>query len=485
MILRNSLVSVAGSAVPLLVTVATLPFLLGAIGPERYGVLALCWLFMFYFGQADFGIGRATTYWVAKLHSEDAHAARSMMTSAVLAGAGAGLAMGTLGWLVATAFFTLSFDIPPAMRAELDSLPILIGAGIFATSLQQAIQGSLAGRERFVSIAFAQMLANASLPLLALLTALLIDVQMMALMLATLVGRVLGLAAAAFDLWRSQLREEIAPPQRAQVRSLLQFGIWIMLATITAPLLITLDRLVIGSSLGAAAVAAYTIPYQLVSRLQLLPQSLMNVIFPRMAIAEGDKAKEMAYFYVIAISACFLPIVIGLMLLMQPILELWLGNNLDPASVPVGMILLCGFLFTATSQTIVFYLQARDDGRYVGVVQIAEIVPYLALLLAAAEAFGLVGIAVVFTARRLIENLFFVARSGFGLARFGMTQLPALAGLAVAFALEGQLTGLWARLAAGAAIAGVAFAASCMVAPADLRRLVGTRLKARLAKARV
>jgi len=61
MLARNSLFSLAGSIIPVLITVATLPFLLSTIGAERYGALALCWLILIYAAHVLTGVGTAVT----------------------------------------------------------------------------------------------------------------------------------------------------------------------------------------------------------------------------------------------------------------------------------------------------------------------------------------------------------------------------------------------------------------------------------------
>ena len=60
-LLRNSAWSLLAAILPTLVSIATVPLFVPAIGAGRYGVLAIAWLVLGYFGAADFGIGRAIT----------------------------------------------------------------------------------------------------------------------------------------------------------------------------------------------------------------------------------------------------------------------------------------------------------------------------------------------------------------------------------------------------------------------------------------
>jgi len=58
---RNTLLNFIGQAVPLLVGVATIPFIVRGLGTERFGFLSLAWVVLGYFAIFDLGLGRATT----------------------------------------------------------------------------------------------------------------------------------------------------------------------------------------------------------------------------------------------------------------------------------------------------------------------------------------------------------------------------------------------------------------------------------------
>src|SRR5271165_6731772 len=66
-IAHNTILNLVGQALPLLVGVFTVPIILKGLGIERFGLLALCWVVLGYFGMFDLGLGRATTKAVAEL----------------------------------------------------------------------------------------------------------------------------------------------------------------------------------------------------------------------------------------------------------------------------------------------------------------------------------------------------------------------------------------------------------------------------------
>src|SRR5262249_36749433 len=71
--------------------------------------------------------------------------------------------------------------------------------------------------------------------------------------------------------------------QRAVVGPLLHFGGWLTVTNVVGPLMVYLDRFLVGAVLSLAPGAYYVAPYQLVTRLLLLPAALVGVLFPAFA----------------------------------------------------------------------------------------------------------------------------------------------------------------------------------------------------------
>jgi O-antigen/teichoic acid export membrane protein len=324
------------------------------------------------------------------------------------------------------------------------------------------------------------MTSNAGLPLTAVVLPVFFGTDMSVLLVGALLSRCVGLAIALFALWRDNLRGQRVEFDRGYSKKLLTFGFWIMMVAFTAPVLVTIDRMMIGAQLGAIALAAYTIPYQVISRLQLIPQSVTNVILPRMSVAKGNDARELALNYTVIVAGLFAPIVVGLIFLIEPLLSLWLGDNLDNRSAPVGMYLLCAFLLTVIAQSASVFLQSQNAGRFVASFQLAEIVPYSLLLFAAAEAYGLLGVGLAFLLRRAVEAAVFVARSRFGSWRFWSSQVPAVVGIVVSLALHNQFEPLLAKLAMGSLIALAVLVAAALCAPPGTKALIAKQVRMRL-----
>src|ERR1700730_2654890 len=96
---RNATLNLLGSVVPMFVTLATVPPYLRLIGDVRFGVLALVWLFLSYFGLFEMGLGRATSKYIAELKDSGQTAREAVFWTAALVNLSVGLVGGLLMWI--------------------------------------------------------------------------------------------------------------------------------------------------------------------------------------------------------------------------------------------------------------------------------------------------------------------------------------------------------------------------------------------------
>ena len=130
----------------------TIPIYLGLIGEARYGVLAIAWLLLGYFGLFDLGLGRATAQQIAALRDSTAAERVQTFWTALALNVGLGVMGGLLIWPVAAYFFGQVFKVDEALQPEIQAaVPWLILAVPMAT-LSGVLTGALQGRERFLEL---------------------------------------------------------------------------------------------------------------------------------------------------------------------------------------------------------------------------------------------------------------------------------------------------------------------------------------------
>jgi len=470
---RNSLYSLSGMVVPIAVSLVTIPLLIDAIGAARYGTLAIAWLLLGYFGQADFGIGRAITQRIGSLAgAESAQLAKSVMSAFVIIGLFS-VVTTILIYLGAHYFFSGPFEISDPLRAEMLSAVWLLALSTPLVALGGVASGALMGLERFRLVAVAQIFSSSAIQIAPLATAYLIGPELPGLIAAALIGRAVGVIILIFGAWKAFLVGVKARASLAEMRRLAGFGGWIMISAIVSPLMIFADRLIIGAVLGAVAVAAYTIPFQLASRAQMFPIAIVNALFPRFAAEEGRAARQRCQDFSLFTGQIFAPVVIGLIFLADPLLRVWLGDNLDLRSIVIAQIALAGFWLNALANVPYAFIQARGNSRFTALLHIAELPVYFALLYALGSSFGLAGVAWAFTLRCLIDCTALLAKSGAG-TRNTLTGLIAPGTLIIASLFASQHITNWpASLGAAILLAALASIASLLQLPNTIMQRLG------------
>ena len=77
----NMAYNIGGATLPMLVSLITVPLYIATIGTDRYGIVAIAWLLLGYFGFLDFGLSRATANALSRLTDQSGERARVLVTS--------------------------------------------------------------------------------------------------------------------------------------------------------------------------------------------------------------------------------------------------------------------------------------------------------------------------------------------------------------------------------------------------------------------
>lgn len=407
---RNTVYNFWGAILPLLVSFITVPVYLELVGEARYGVLAIAWLLLGYFGLFDLGLGRATAQRIATLREGKPEERAQVFWTALFLNLGLGLVGGLLIWPVADYFFGNVFKIEEALRPEIQTaVPWLILAVPIAT-LSGVLTGSLQGKERFLELNLISLSGTTLFQLLPLGAALYLGVDISILLLAALLARIITMLALLQRCRRHIFAGYGPMVTQTQVRNLLTFGGWVTVTSFVGPMMVILDRFIIGGISGARAVSYYTVPFQLVGRSVIVSNALSTALFPRLAAGTCkeaiDIAREGLYVLVITIT----PFVAAGIMLMKPFLSWWINPIFAQQSSVVGQVLLIGFWFNSFARIPFAHLQARNRPDIVAKCHLLELIPYLGLLYFGLELFGVIGAAIAFSLRSFVD---FVLLSSF------------------------------------------------------------------------
>jgi O-antigen/teichoic acid export membrane protein len=417
---RNAVFNFAGQALPLGVGFLTIPFTLRWLGPELFGLLALVWVILGYLNVFDLGLGRATTRFVALAVGGDERAIPSLVGTAAAVQVILGTVAGIVIWIGAPPFVDRVLSLPPDIAHEARDAFSLLALSVPLLLLSTSLRGTLEAAQRFdlvntvraplgvmhFLLAFVGAGAGWPLPRIVLC--------MLLLQTAAAVGQYLMCVRVFPGMRRPRV-------EFRTLGRLLSFGGWVAVSGVVGPVLVYLDRFVIAVLLSLTAVGHYAAPYEIVTRLSIIPVSLVAALFPVFS-ANHEAPRDIE-----ALATRSLKILLWVMggatvllvALAGDVVRIWLGPELvSIVTVPV-QILAVGVLVNALSYVPYSLLQAVGRPDVTGKLHLVELPLHLLLVWVLVDAFGLVGAALAWSIRVTIDGiLLFVTAARLGPLRF-------------------------------------------------------------------
>lgn len=405
---RNIIWNVLGTVAPILVGIVTVPLTVHGLGTERFGFLSVIWLLIGYFSIFDLGLGRTLTQLAAShlARGEEPQIAPLAWTSLIfitglstLAGLALALSSGYLaGHLLAASSAGFQSEASAAIVWIALSLPFVL--------LTTALMGLLEGYQQFALTNL--MRAPMGILMLVAPLAVLPFTRDLGVIAGALAGvRVLNAALVGCLTRRAVPALQGAPVFRPRLlRPLLAFGGWLTVSNVISPALTYFDRFFIAGSLGAAAVAYYTVPYDVLNRVLVLPGAIQNVLFPTFAQLHVHHRSRAAQVFerssVATLLLMIVPLVATLLLANQG-LTLWVGPAFATHGALVAKILMAGVLVNAMARTPFVFVQGAGHAKWTALLHVIELPMYVLALWWLLKVDGIVGAAWAWTARVSID----------------------------------------------------------------------------------
>jgi O-antigen/teichoic acid export membrane protein len=447
---RNTIWNLLGSGAPMVVAVFCIPILIRGLGTDRFGVLTLAWALIGYASLFDLGLGRALTQLVAKKLGAGEEreipslAWTSLLLMMLLGFAGTASVLLISPWLAGR-----GLNIPAALQGETLQSFRLLGLSLPFVISTAGLRGLLEAHQRFGLINALRIplgVVTFAGPLLVLPFS-----KSLVPVVGTLVaGRVIAWAAHLLLCLRflPELGRAIAW-ERCAVRPLLHFGGWMTVTGVVSPLMVTLDRFLIGALVSVTAIAYYATPFEVVTKFLLLPGAFMGVMFPAFSTGFAQDREQTALLFGRCVKSLFLvlfPLMLCTVALAQDGLKLWLGREFAQHSFRVLQCLAVGVFLNSLAYVPFSLLQGVGRPDLTARLHLIELPLYLGLLWWLIGTRGIEGAAIAWSARVAVDALllFVLARRflpGKSPIRPRTALLPATALLilAVAALLQGPL----------------------------------------------
>lgn len=406
---RNTLWNLLGNGAPMLVAMFCIPILIRGLGKERFGVLTLVWALIGYASLFDLGLGRALTQLVAKKlgageeHEVPVLAWTSLLLMLLLGSAGTALLLVLSPWLVHR-----TLNIPVALQHDALQCFYLLAASIPVVISTSGLRGLLEAHQRFDLINILRIpmgVFSFAGPLLVLP----FSKSLFPIVGVLVAGRLLACFAHLLLCFKvaPELRDRIAW-HRAAARPLLRFGGWMTVTNVIGPLMVTLDRFVIGALVSMTAVAYYATPYEAVTKLWVIPSAVIGVMFPAFSARFVQNLGETSVLFdrtLKLLRLTLFPVTLLIVAFAGDGLNLWLGRDFATHSTRVLQLLAAGVFVNSLALVPFTLIQGAGRPDLTAKLHLIELPVYLLVLWWSVKQWGIEGAAIAWTGRVFVDGL--------------------------------------------------------------------------------
>jgi len=308
-------------------------------------------------------------------------------------------------------YFVKTLDISPAFAQLAHDTFFFVALSIPIALISIQLRGALEGARCFGLVNSVQIPHNSALFLVPLF-GVLIGVTLPTIIALLFITRLLTmfiyliLCLKIFPELRSW-----PLPKRKKVKSLLKYGGWVMGTNIASLILLQIDRFLIGSLGTLSDVTFYTLPYEMATRLFVIPGAIMTVVFPTVSTIDAmGTSDRLEFLFHRSFKYIFLfmgLLVATLAILGDTIMTIWVGETIALKSTAVFQILVLGALIISLAYIPLSFLQAMGKSALTAKIRIWQIPPTILLITLAIIYGGIIEVAYVWLARAVFDALLY------------------------------------------------------------------------------
>lgn len=397
-IFRNSIINFLGGIGPAVMMVISTPIILNHIGLEQYGILTIITAVIGYFSIIDINFTSGSIKYISEFNGRND---REKLSQTITLGFIIYLIIGSVGffgiYFFADKIAEQAFKITPNHLNQAIQAFHIGAVGFFLSQLQQYLNSLPQSVHRFDISAKLETIFGIATPALSILAILIWQVDLLALLFI----RVLlsGLHAIALFNQIFKLFPDYKPsmPDRRLTNSIFSFSGYSFLSKIASVTYAHGDKLIIGATLGMAAVSIYSIPATVVNRFLGMTFRLSSVIFP--VASELSAKKQFAQLETIYlqmsryINYLNATLVALLILFSREILTYWIGSEIATSGSTIFSLIALSLLIDTLTNLPSLVNDGLGKSKVSGVFAIARAALGMLAIWLLANFFGTTGVA--------------------------------------------------------------------------------------------
>lgn len=431
LIAKNTIFNLLGYGIPLIIAILIIPFLIKGLGNEKFGILSLSWVIIGYFSLFDFGIGKALTKIIAEKLGENKYEEIPIYfgTSFLLM-----LIISIVGTIVLLLLLpAIVYDylkISQNLQNETLRAFYLLTFSIPIVTTTAGIRGVLEAYQAFRVISIIRIFLGV-LTFLVPLICLFFTNNLISIVLALIFVRIL--------VWILYFTQSLKVNNKLLaeftlniklIKKIFRLSGWMTISNIIVPMIVYLDRFLIGTLISASAIAYYTTPYEIITKFLVVPGAITGVLFPTFSANYLSNPDFIAKLMKKAIKYIFLllfPVILIIIFFANEGMALWLGKDFADESYIILQFLAAGVLFNSIAYIPFTFLEGIGCPDITAKIQLSELPIYIFFMWIAVQNFGINGAAIIWFIRMILDSLllfFFAKRKLFSKIKVNINMVP-------------------------------------------------------------
>jgi O-antigen/teichoic acid export membrane protein len=383
-------------------TLAILAALVRTLSASDYGILVIALAASGLSMAVNPAIAAATTKFISELSGHRHAGGRTVagvITVSLLT-----VAIIDLMLLLGTAVFNeplsrWAFGAPVGRTQHLGVVLLLAVLAIGIQQLETVLAAAIRGLERFRRQALIELLSRAALT--AVVTYVAWHTRSLEMILVAQCAVYMASTLMRADALRRLLpgKRLFEVSGRAEAGALFRYGGWMWLTALAGVAYTSVDRIMVGRSLGAAAAGQYNIYVQITQLIHFVPTSVFAFSFPafsRLAAQGNVRSEEIARTYrtyLLAIGMLAIGIVAAMMVSWPFLLRIFVGAGFAGGQFGAPGLLMVNFLLLAFCVAPYYLLLALGQARAVAVISASSMLAALVLMAVLIPRYGMEGAA--------------------------------------------------------------------------------------------
>ena len=388
-------------------TVFSTPFVLHRLGVEAYGILSIITVVAGYLAFLDLGLNVAVIRFIAAHDAKGERDEINRVTATALAVFAVMAMLAVAAMLVSADGLARLLSVPEPMRHDA-ALALRLGGVSFGLNLVMGVFSAVPRALQRFDVVNALNVVIGTLQIGVTVVLLIIGWGLLAVLVWSCVLSAASLIVYAITARKLLPDTSLRPRFEAEkFRELYRFSGFVMISNFTGVAAGHSEKLLLGGLAPIAQVTFYTVPFNIVSRVQMLiPSNLFAVLFPAFsAMSVTDKRETIQEAYLRAFKFILLavaPVTILLVFFGGDLLRVWIDGEMAHSGGPPLAVLAIAVFVNAPAWVTVTMGQSLGRPALVAAAQVVHLLVLILSGLVLVPHYGALGAALAWLAGNLV-----------------------------------------------------------------------------------